>query len=167
VERALKYSLVEELKSHFASSEVVFVIYNRGMTVDDSRALRRKMKGVGNVKVAKNKLVKIALSGSKHEGLLQLMSGPTAIIYSNDPVGISKVLADFTKGSEKVEIGGGVMSGMFLAPAQIEQLAKLPSLDELRGKIIGLLQAPASKIVGVLQAPGLQLARVVDAYAKK
>ena len=167
MEKALKYKLVEELKSHFASSDVLVVIYNRGMTVDQSRSLRRKIKGIGSVKVAKNKLVKIALSGSRHEDASRLMSGPTAIIYSNDPVGVSKVLVEFSKESEKIEIGGGVMSGSFLAPAQIEQLSKLPSLNELRGQIVGLLQTPATKLVGVLQAPGAQLARVINAYATK
>jgi large subunit ribosomal protein L10 len=168
VDRAFKHQVVEELKGVFADSGIVIVAQNVGLTVSDARELRRKVKQANSsFRVAKNSLVKIALKGSRYEELTKLMSGPTAIAYSEDPIAAAKAVDGFVKSNEKLKISGGVMEGVFLTPAQIKQLADLPSLDELRGRIVGLLQAPASKIAAIMQAPGSQLARVVDAYAKK
>lgn len=168
MERSLKHSLVAELQGVFSDAGIVIVTKNKGLTVKQARQLRRGVKGANSTyRVAKNRLVKIALQGTKFAQLDSLMSGPTAIAYSADPVGISKVLQSFAKENEKLEIQGGVMGDVFLTPAQIKTLSELPSLDELRGKIVGLLQAPASKIAAVLQAPAGQLARVVNAYAQK
>ncbi len=168
MDKAFKHQVVEELKEVFASTSIVIVTQNVGLTVKDARALRRKVKELNSsFRVAKNSLVKIALKGSKYEELTKLMSGPTAIAYSEDPVAAAKAIDEFVKSNEKLKISGGVMGDIFLTPAQIKQLAALPSLDQLRGKIVGLLQAPASKIAAIMQAPASQLARVVDAYAKK
>lgn len=168
MEKALKHQVVEELKQVFASTDIVIVTQNVGLTVEHSRALRRKIReSNSSFRVAKNSLVKLALKGSKYEELTKLMTGPTAIAYSADPVAAAKAVDEFAKANEKLKISGGVMGDIFLTPAQIKQLAELPSLDQLRGKIVGLLQAPASKIAALMQAPGLQLVRVVDAHAKK
>ncbi len=167
MEKALKYKLVDDLRGSLAASDVFFVIYNRGMTVEQFRSLRRSLKGVGHIKVVKNRLVKIALSGSDHEAATDLMFGPTAIVYSNDPVSVAKAIVGFAKDADKLEIGGGVMSGVFLTAPDVRQLATLPSLDELRSQIVGLLQAPAVKLLGTLQAPAMQLARVVNAYLEE
>lgn len=168
MDRASKHQVVEELKGVFSSTGIVIVTQNVGLTVKDARTLRMRVKEAKSYfRVAKNSLVKIALKGSKYEELTKLMSGPTAIAYSEDPVAAAKAINGFVKGNEKLKISGGVMGDVFLTPAQIKQLADLPSLDQLRSKIVGLLQAPASKIAAILQAPGLQLVRVVDAHAKK
>lgn len=168
MDKALKHQVVEELKQVFANTGIVIVTQNAGLTVKDSRALRRKVKeSKSTFRVAKNSLVKLALKGSKYEELSKLMSGPTAIAYSEDAVAAAKVVDEFAKSNEKLKISGGVMGDVFLTPAQIKRLAELPSLDQLRGKIVGLLQAPASKIAAIMQAPGSQLARIVDAHAKK
>jgi large subunit ribosomal protein L10 len=167
VEKALKYKVVEELKQVFADTGIVIITQNAGLTVKDARALRRKIKdSQSSFRVAKNSLVKLALEGSKYQELSKFMTGPTAIAYSHDPVAAAKAIDGFAKENEKLKVSGAVMGDVFLTPAQVKQLADLPSLDQLRGKIIGLLQAPASKIAAVLQAPGAQLARVVDAHAK-
>lgn len=168
MERSLKHSLVAELQGVFAEAGIVIVTKNMGLTVKQAKQLRRGMKSVDSThRVAKNRLVKIALKGTKFDQLSELMSGPTAISYSADPVGVAKVLQNFSKENEKLEIHGGVMGDKFLTPAEIKTLSELPSLDELRGKIVGLLQAPASKLAAIAQAPGAQLARVVNAYAQK
>lgn len=168
MDKLLKHKLVEELQGVFQDTNIVIVTQNVGLTVKDSKNLRRNVAKVNSsYRVAKNRLVKIALKGTKYEGLTDLMSGPTAISYSNDPVAIAKALHDFAKGNEKLKITGGIMGETVLSPAQIKQLADLPSLDQLRGKLIGLIQAPATKIAGVLQAPAGQLARLVDAKSKK
>lgn len=159
---------VEELKSVFASADIAIITLNKGLTVADSRQLRNKVKVANSsFRVAKNRLAKIAAKGTRFEPLVELLKGPTAIACSNDPVGIAKVLASFSKDNEKLEILGGVMDDNYLDVNAIKQLATLPSLDELRAKIVGLLCAPAVKIVTVLQAPAAQLARVTDAYSKK
>ncbi len=168
MEKSLKHQVVGELKEVFASTGIVIVAENTGLTVKDSRALRRKIReSNSSFRVAKNSLVKLALKGSRFEELTKLMSGPTAIAYSEDAAAVAKVIDEFAKGNEKLKISGGVMEDVFLTPSQIKQLAELPSLDQLRGKIVGLIQAPASKIAAILEAPASQLVRVVDAYAKK
>ncbi|MCE2993848.1 MAG: 50S ribosomal protein L10 [Alphaproteobacteria bacterium] len=168
MDRNQKVTLVEELKQILQSSEIVIITQNNGLTVSSANKLRRQVRASqGSYRVAKNRLVKIALKDTEYESMTGLMIGPTAVAYSNDPVGIAKALSDFSKVDNKLEIKGGVMNSMFLTPDQINALASLPSLDELRGKIIGLLQAPATKIAAVLQAPATQMVRVVDAYSKK
>ena len=168
MDRIQKQEMVAELKEAFTSSEIVIVSKQSGLSVNEAQELRRKMRAEGaTLKVAKNRLVKIAVADTDKQGLTDFMSGTTAVSYSDDPVAPAKVLADFAKENDKVEILGGVMGDKVLSAAEVNALAKLPSLDQLRGKIIGVIQAPATKVAGVLQAPAGQLARLMSAYATK
>jgi large subunit ribosomal protein L10 len=146
----------------------VVVAHYSGLTVSQMQNLRRQMKQAGAaVRVAKNRLAKIALEGTGAAVIVPLLKGPTVIAYSRDPVAAPKVANDFAKTHEKFVILGGAMGKTALNPDGIKVLASLPSLDELRAKIVGLIQAPATKIAQVVNAPAAKLARVVQAYAKK
>ena len=168
MDRAQKAELVTSLNGVFANSAAVIVTHYSGLTVAEISDLRRQMAEAGaSFKVSKNRLAKLALEGTPAAGISDLFTGPTAIAYSDDPVAPAKVAVKFAKDNEKLVILGGSMGETVLDPNGVKALADLPSLDELRGKIVGLLQAPATKIAGVLAAPGGQLARVVGAYANK
>ncbi len=168
MDRIQKEEMVAELKHVFDSVEIVIVSKQTGLSVTQSQALRQKMRAEGaTLKVVKNRLVKIAAQETSKAGLSDLMTGPTAISYADDPVAPAKVLADFAKESDKIEILGAVMGDKVLSAAEVGALAKLPSLDQLRGKLIGLVQAPATNVAGVVQAPAAQLARIFAAYAAK
>ncbi|MBO9714958.1 50S ribosomal protein L10 [Sphingomonas sp.] len=168
MDRAQKTELVSELNRTFGEVSVVVITRNLGMTVKQSTALRTKMREAGaSYKVAKNRLAKIAVEGTDYAGIADLLTGPTAISTSADPVAAAKVIAEFAKTNDKLEIVGGAMGTQLLDAEGVKALATLPSLDELRGKIVGLLQAPASKLAAVTQAPAAQLARVFKAYAEK
>ncbi len=163
-----KEQVVEELKQIFNSTTIVIVSHNKGLTVSQSRELRKQVKVANsNYQVTKNSLAKIATQETQFAELNGILKGPTSLAYSNDPVAIAKVLTSFAKDNEKIEILGGVMDSTFLDANALKQLATMPSLDELRGKIVGILKAPATKLAVVLQAPAAQLARVFSAYAKK
>ena len=139
-----------------------------GMSVVESSELRAKMREAGaSYRVAKNRLVKIALQGTKFEGLADNFTGPTAIAYSEDAVAPAKVAVEFAKANDKIQVIGGGMDDKILSEAEIQALATMPTLDELRGKLVGVLQAPATKVAGVAQAPAAQLARLLNAYATK
>ena len=149
-------------------TNVVVVAHYAGLTVAQMQTLRKQMKQAGAaVKVAKNRLAKIALEGTGAAAIVPLLKGPTVIAYSSDPVAAPKVANDFAKANEKFVILGGVMGKTALNPDGVKALASLPSLDELRAKIVGLIQAPATKIAQVVNAPAVKVARVVQAYAKK
>lgn len=164
--RAQKSELVQDLNGVFSNTTVVVVAHYSGMTVNDMVQLRGRMSEAGaSFRVTKNRLTKLALEGTPCNGIADLFSGPTAIAYSDDPVAAPKVMIDFAKENEKLVILGGVMEETVLDPAGVKALASMPSLDELRAKIVGMLNTPATRIAGVLQAPGGQLARVVGAYA--
>jgi large subunit ribosomal protein L10 len=168
VDRSEKKELVASLHQLFVDNGLVVVTRQSGMTVAEVTDLRRKMQQAGaGFKVTKNRLARLALEGTRYEGLASLFTGPTAIAYSADPVAAAKVSVTFANSNEKLTIVGGSMAGQLLDPDGVKALATLPSLDELRGKIVGLLQAPATKVAGVLQAPAAQLARVFSAYASK
>lgn len=168
VDRAAKEQLVADLNARFAASTVVIVTQQKGLTVAESQALRGAARKAGaSYKVTKNRLAKLALKGTQFEGLADLLTGPTALATSEDPVAAAKVCYEFAKKNEKLTIVGGAMGSQILDAKGVESLAVLPSLDELRGKIVGLVQAPATKVAGVLQAPAGQLARVFSAYAAK
>ncbi len=150
------------------TANVVVVAHYSGLTVAQMQTLRRQMKQAGAaVKVAKNRLAKIALDGTDVAAIAPLLKGPTLIAYSGDPVAAPKVAVDFAKTNERFVILGGAMGKSALNPDGVKALAALPSLDELRAKIIGLVMAPATKVAQVLNAPGSQLARVIQAYANK
>jgi large subunit ribosomal protein L10 len=168
VERAVKEELVTELKGVFSTANSVVVAHYAGLSVAEMQALRRQAKQTGTtVKVAKNRLAKIALEGTDVASIGPLLKGPTVIAYSNDPVGASKAAVDFAKAHEKFVILGGAMGKTALDPNGVKALAALPSLDELRAKLVGLIQAPATKIAQVINAPAAKVARVVHAYASK
>jgi large subunit ribosomal protein L10 len=168
VDRASKEELVSQLNERFQQAGVVIVTQQHGLTVAQSQDLRRKMRDAGaSFKVTKNRLTRLALKGTKFEAIESLFTGPTGIAYSEDPVTAAKIAVEFAKDNDKLTIVGGAMEATVLDASGVEALAKLPSLDELRGKLIGLLQAPATKLAGVTQAPAGQLARLLNAYAQK
>jgi large subunit ribosomal protein L10 len=168
VDRAAKAELVAALGQVFKAATVVVVAHYSGLTVAQMQNLRRQMKQAGaSVKVAKNRLARIALEGSDVATIAPLLKGPTLIAFSGDPVAAPKVAVDFAKGHERFVILGGAMGRTALNPDGVKALAALPSLDELRAKIVGLVQAPATKVAQVVNAPAAKLARVVQAYAAK
>jgi len=168
MDRAQKSELVAELNRTFSESAVVVVTRNLGLTVAQSTALRVKMREAGaSYKVAKNRLARIAAEGTDYASISDLLTGPTALSTSPDPVAAAKVVVEFAKANDKLEIVGGAMGTTVLDVNGVKALATMPSLDELRAKIVGLIQAPATKVVQVVQAPAGQLARVFAAYADK
>ncbi len=165
MDRARKAELVAELQETFASNNLVVITQQSGLTVQEVSELRKQMREAGAAfKVTKNRLAKIALKGTKFEGLTDQFTGPTAIAVSQDPVAAAKVAVEFANKNEKLQIVCGALEKDALDATAVNALAKLPSLDELRGTLIGLIQAPATKVAGVLQAPAGQLARVFGAY---
>ncbi len=168
MDRAQKKELVASLKDVFSTTSVVVVTHYTGLNVAEISDLRAQMRAAGGAfKVTKNRLTKLALEGTQCESIADLLTGPTAIGYSDDPVVAPKVLAKFAKGNENLKILGGVMGSQALDASGIKTLAELPSLDELRARIVGMLNTPATRIAGVLQAPAGQLARVIGAYGAK
>src|SRR6185369_5487887 len=168
MDRSQKADLVAELKNVFSETGVVVVTRNLGLTVAQSSELRTKMRDAGaQFKVAKNRLAKIALEGSKYSPIGEFLQGPTALATSSDPVAAAKVAVEFAKSNDKFEIVGGAMGDTLLDVAGIKALAALPSLDELRATIVGLIQAPATKIARIAIEPASMIARVTGAYAAK
>jgi large subunit ribosomal protein L10 len=168
VDRSQKEAVVTELNGVFNEAAVVVVAEYSGLTVAQMTELRVKMLDAGaSFKVTKNRLARLALDGTDYSSLSDKLKGPVGIAYSSDPVAAPKVVMDYAKGNEKFVVIGGAMGTTELDPAGVKSLASLPSLDELRGKLVGLLQAPATKIAGVLQAPAGQLARVLAAKAEQ
>ena len=168
MDRTQKAEAVEGLKGLFNDAGAVVVAHYSGMTVAQMGELRSRLRKAGaSFKVAKNRLAMRALEGTQAAGISDLFKGPTGIAYSKDPIAAPKVLVAYAKENEKFKILGAVAVGSVLNPEGVKALAELPSLDQLRGKILGLLQAPATKIAGVLQAPAGQLARVISAHANK
>lgn len=168
MDKAAKRELVGTLNDVFKTSGVVVVAHYAGLTVADMQKLRSQMKQAGaSVKVAKNRLAKIALEGTDAATISGLLKGPTLLAYSTDPVSAPKVAVEFAKVNDKLVILGGAMGATSLNADAVKALATLPSLDELRGTLIGLLQAPATKIAQLSTAPAAKLARVFGAYAKK
>ena len=168
VDRAQKSELVSGLGEVFENTGVVVVAHYSGLNVAQMTALRSRMRDAGaSLKVAKNRLVKLALKGTDAEHISDLFQGPTVIAYSADPVAAPKVAADFAKTNDKFVILGGAMGRTNLDRQGVEALATLPSLDELRARLVGMINTPATRLAGVLQAPAGQLARVFGAYAKK
>ena len=166
MDRIEKREFVAELSAVFADTSMVVVTRNAGMTVADVTALRRSMRAAGaSFKVAKNRLALLALEGTRFDGIAPLLKGPTALSWSKDPVAVAKAAVDFAKTNDKFVLIGGALGSQVLDAAGVKALSELPSLDSLRAKILGLLNAPATKVAGVLQAPAGQLARVFAAYA--
>ncbi|HEY7243648.1 MAG TPA: 50S ribosomal protein L10 [Xanthobacteraceae bacterium] len=168
MDRAAKKELVTALNGVFRDTRVVVVAHYSGLKVTQMQTLRKQMKVAGaQVRVAKNRLVKLAAEGTDAAAIMPLLKGPTLIAYSGDPIAAPKAAADFAKGHEKFVILGGAMGKTALDANGVKALAALPSLDELRAKIIGLVQAPGTKIAQLVNAPAAKVARVVQAYASK
>ena len=168
LDRAAKTQMVASLGEVFKSTKVVVVAHYSGLTVAQMQTLRRQMRQAGaRVKVAKNRLAKIALEGSEVGSIASLLTGPALIAFSGDPVAAPKVAVEFAKTNERFVILGGAMGKTALDPNGVKALAALPSLDELRARIVGLINAPATKVAQVVSAPGAKVARVIQAYADK
>ena len=168
MDRAAKSELVTVLHGVFKDTGVVVVAHYAGMTVAQMTDYRRRMAEAGaKVKVAKNRLAKLALKDTDAAGIADLFKGATCIAYSKDPISAAKVAVKYAKDNDKLVILGGAMGKTILDPKSVKALAELPSLDELRAKLIGLLNAPATKIARTIKEPGAKLARVVQAKAGK
>jgi large subunit ribosomal protein L10 len=168
MERAQKVEAVDAYKGIFAGAGSVVIAHYSGLTVAEMTSLRAQLhEQGGQLKVVKNRLAKIALKGSAAEGAADMFTGPVAIAYAEDPVSAPKAAAEYAKKNDKLVLIGGWMDETVLDESQVKALATMPSLDELRGKLVGLIQAPATKVAGVVQAPAGQLARVIQAYADK
>ncbi|CEF55360.1 50S ribosomal protein L10 [Acetobacter ghanensis] len=167
MDRTEKKALVASLAAVFAETSMVVVTRNNGLTVADVTDLRRKVRAAGaNYKVAKNRLATLALDGTQFSGIAPLLTGPTALAWADEPVSVAKVIVEFAKTNDKLELLGGSLGSQVLDVAGIKALAELPSLDTLRAQLVGLISTPATRIAGVVQAPAGQLARVFGAYAK-
>ncbi|KUO50895.1 MAG: 50S ribosomal protein L10 [Sphingomonadales bacterium BRH_c42] len=168
MDRSQKSDAVAQLNAVFGEVGVVVVTRNLGLTVAQSTQLRTKMREAGaSYKVAKNRLAKLALKDTDYVGLEEFLNGPTALAWSTDPVAAAKAAVEFAKTNDKLEIVGGSMGAQVLDEAGVKALASMPSLDELRGKLVGLINAPATKIAQVVNAPAAKLARVFGAYGAK
>lgn len=168
MDRSGKEKLVTELQETLTAANLVVVTKQAGLTVAEVSDLRRKMRAAGaGFKVAKNRLAQLALKGTKHEDMGKYLKGPTAIAYSADPIAAAKVAVLYAKSNDKLSIVGGSMGTQTLSAEAVQALATLPSLDELRAKLLGMLQTPATRIAAVTAAPAAQLARVFGAYARK
>lgn len=164
--RAKKEELVSALHETFRDAVLLVVAHQHGLTVADSNGLRREMREAGaTFRVTKNRLARLALKDTRFEPLSELFSGPTAIAYSQDPVAAARATVAFSKRNDRLEIVGGALAGKILDSRGVSELASLPSLDELRAKLLGLINTPATRIAGLLQAPGGRLARVLKAHA--
>ena len=168
MDRSQKADSVAQLNAFFKEAGVVVVTRNLGMSVAQSTDLRGKMRDAGaSYKVAKNRLARLALENTDYVGLDDMLTGPVGLAWSNDPVAAAKAAVEFAKSNDKLEIVGGAMGDTLLDANGVKALASMPSLDELRGKLVGLLNAPATKIAQIAQEPAAQLARIFGAYAAK
>jgi large subunit ribosomal protein L10 len=168
VDRAEKRELVTGLNEAFGNAGSVVVAHYAGITVAQMNDLRTKMRQAGGtVKVAKNRLAKIALQGTDSEKIIDLFKGQTLVAYSDDPITAPKIASEFAKANDKLVILGGAMGSTTLNSDGVKALATLPSLDELRARLVGMIATPATRIAQVVNAPAAQLARVFGAYARK
>jgi len=169
MDRAEKQVSIETLKGVFADAGAVVVTHNKGLTVAELTDLRLRLRKEGaSLKVVKNTLVQRALDGAIGEAANSLFKGPVAIAYGVDPVSAAKVVAEYAKGNDKLSIVGGILGQTtILDEKAVKSLATLPSLDQIRSQLIGLVNSPATKVAGIVQAPAAQLARLFSAYANK
>lgn len=168
MDRTEKQNLVASLKGTFKGANLVVITQQSGLTVAESTNLRRQMREAGaSFKVTKNRLARLALEGTKFAELAPMFTGPTAIATSEDPVAAAKIVVNFAKDNEKLVVVGGALDGKILDVSEVKSLASLPSLDELRAKLVGMLQTPATRIAQVLNAPAGQVARVIAAHAEQ
>jgi large subunit ribosomal protein L10 len=167
VDRTQKQKLVDTLQQDLVGTACVVVTHQTGLSVAEATQLRRQVRNAGaSFRVTKNRLARRALAGTPFEPLSPLFTGPTAIAFSRDPVAAAKVVVEYANRNSKLTIIGGGLGGQQMDAAGVKELASLPSLDELCGKLVGLLQAPATRLARVLQTPAGQVARVFAAYAE-
>lgn len=168
MDKTQKQQVVAELKDNFTAANTVIVAHYKGLTVDEITKLRSNMLEVGaGFKVTKNSLAKLAIEGTQYQSLKDVFKGPTAVAYSEDPVAAAKGVVEFAKKNDKLVVIGGAINDDVIDVAKIEALAKLPSLDELRAKLVAMISTPATRIAGVIQAPAGQVARVIGAYSQQ
>jgi large subunit ribosomal protein L10 len=168
MDRAQKADSIEDLKTVFAGAGAVVVTHYMGLTVAEMSELRARLRKEGaSLKVVKNRLAQKAMDGSSGDAGDRLFKGPVAIAFAKDPVSAAKVVIQYAKDNDKFTVVGAVLGKTVLNADGVKALSTLPSLDQMRGTLIGLIQAPATKVAGVLQAPAGQLARVFNAYATK
>jgi large subunit ribosomal protein L10 len=168
VNRTQKEQVVDSLKGLFTSANIVLISHYSGLNVDSMTALRNSAREVDvNVKVSKNTLTRMAIKDTPYEGLLDSLTGPTLLIYANDVVSAAKVLVSFAKDNEALKFQGGAIDGKVLDESELKVISYLPSLEEIRAKIIGSIQTPATNLASLIQAPAGQVARVINAYASK
>jgi large subunit ribosomal protein L10 len=167
MDRSQKQELVTEMREKLLGAKVVVVVQQKGLTVDEVTGLRRAMRASRTeFKVLKNTLAQRAIQGTDLAGIEPFLIGPTALAFSQDPVGASKVAVNFADTNEKLTVIGGYLDGRVLTSLDVKALAKLPSLDELRARLLGLLTAPATRIATYTREPAAMLARVIGAYAR-
>jgi large subunit ribosomal protein L10 len=168
LDRTEKRKFVAGLNASLADVSMVVVTRNQGLTVAEATDLRRRMRAAGaTFRVAKNRLAHLALEGTRFDGLKPMLKGPTALAWAQDPVAVAKAAVEFAKINEKFVLIGGALGPRTLDATGVRALAELPSLDQLRASILGMISTPATRIAGVLQAPGGQIARVLGAFARK
>lgn len=168
MDKLKKAQVVASLQEGFSAAGTIVVTHYKGLTVAEITNLRQDMRKLGaEFKVTKNSLAKLALKDTKYAALTELLVGPVAIAYSKDPIAAAKAVVEFANDNEKLIILGGAVGTESVDISRIKTLAKLPSLDQLRSKIIGMITTPATRIACVLQAPGSQVARVIAAHAAK
>jgi len=168
LDRTEKRDFVTGLNAALAETSMVVVTRNQGLTVAEATELRRRMRAAGAIfKVAKNRLTLLALEGTRFDGIKPMLTGPTALAWSTDPVSVAKTVVEFARTNDKFVLIGGALGPQTLNADGVRALAELPSLDELRARLVGMISTPATRVAGVLQAPAGQLARVLGAYARK
>ncbi len=168
MERKRKQEWIADANANFSSAGILIVTQYKGLTVAELDNLRIRIRNAGaSFKITKNRLTKIALKGTTYESLSSKFVGPTAVAWAEDPVSAAKAISEFAKDNEKLVLVGGAFGEKILSEAEIQTLAKLPSLDEMRASLIALIMTPATRIAGITQAPAGQLARVFGAYGKK
>jgi large subunit ribosomal protein L10 len=168
LDRTEKRAFVTGLNAALAETSMVVVTRNSGLTVAEATELRRRMRAAGaTFKVAKNRLTNLALDGTRFDGIKPMLKGPTALAWSTDPVAVAKAAVEFARTNEKLVLVGGALGPQTLNADGVKALAELPSLDELRARIVGMISTPATRVAGVLQGSAGQLARVFGAFARK
>lgn len=167
MDRSQKQELVTEMREKLLGAKAVVVVQQKGLTVEEVTGLRRSMRAAGaEFKVLKNTLAQRAIQGTDLGGIESLLVGPTALAFSQDPIGASKIVVNFADKNDKLAVIGGYLDGRVLTSHEVKALAKLPSLDELRAKLLGLLTAPATRIATYTREPAAMLARVIGSYAR-
>jgi len=168
ISKAKKKNYIEEMKVFFAKTSSIFITHYQGLTVKQIDELRSEMRKHGILfKITKNRITKLALTGSKYEKLGNLFTGPTAVAFSEDAITSAKILTKFAKQNKNLKIIGGIMEDEPLSVEEVEKIATLPTLDEARGKIVGILATPAQKIISILLAPGAKIAILAHEKSKK